>query len=317
MHVEKSKPVSERKHRMNMNQLRFFEEPGIVASAILVGGNDYLTVGENGMLNIPEGVKPEGFYLMVSVEKDGRTFVVQKDVGTEGGAYSSNALSGFGFGKDFNAIIMRDPIEVIRAENNVWTGWHKKQASNRVDCWRLGEDGKLDLFQVGILTHDNGQTWHLYGEYRWRGKLFWDGEEFYGVPEHPKWGSLEGGTSKRTQIFDHSEFIRLLQSTHAEALTKWDNDVNPPLPEVPDGQFAVVDWFIACAGQTGQGIVKNKKGASAWVHGIDIEGFNPNSLEPPLWHGDIISYEKTVLNWGAKKDSPPKLTGVKLVKRGW
>jgi len=304
---------------MKKEQMMVFPSANIVAWASLVGGDDVLKVNEQGLLVVPEGVEPTGFNLTVAVKEDDRTFIVQKNVGTTGGDYSSRALSELkGFAKGWKATVMVDPIEVIRAGGNVWTGWHKNQASNRVDCWHLGKDGKLDLFQIAILTHNNGKTWHLVGEYRWRGQLYQMGGELVGLPEISKWGSLEGGTSKRTQIFGHPDFTFLLKDV--KRLMTWDgaeSEVNPPLPEVPEGQFAVVDWFIPLAGQTGQGIVLDQNGKSAWVHGLDIEGFNPTSFEPLLWHGDIISYTGVVMNWGSKKNGPPKLTGVKLVKRAW
>jgi hypothetical protein len=236
-----------------------------------------------------------------------------------GGDYESLALSKLrDFAEGFNVTLMRDPIEVIRAGENVWTGWHLNKASNRVDCWHLGENGELDLFQVGIITRDNGKSFHVHGEYRWRGTLYNPNTGLVGLPEHYKWGSLEGGSSNRTQIFSHPEFQKLLGGTTLLTWTWNDIDSDPPLPEIPEGQkLAVVDWFITFAGQSGQGIVKNRDGNSAWVHGKDVEGFDPNNFEPQLWRGDIISYEGFEENWGKKKDGPPKLIGVKLNRRGW
>jgi len=303
---------------MNATQMRLFSEPDIAASVLLAGGDDFLQVDESGVLTIPQGAEVEGFHLVVAVGEVSRTFVVQKDVGTTGGDYTSEALSRYNFGKGFRAVIMRDPIEVIHAGGNIWTGWHKNAASNRVDCWHLGKAGKLDLFQVGVLTHDNGKTFRLHGEYRWRGQLYQMNGMLVGRPAHAKWGSLEGGTSKRTQIFDHPDFSALLDDV--KRLPTWDGDeseLDPPLPGVPEGDFAVIDWFISCAGQTGQGIAKSKDGNPAWVHGCDVAGFDPNNVEPLLWHGDIVSYTDVVQNWGAKKNGPPKLAGVKLVKRDW
>jgi len=213
--------------------------------------------------------------------------------------------------------VMRDPIDVIRHGQNVWTGWHKNQASNRVDVWTLEKDGKLSLFQAGIVTHDNGQTFVLHGEYRWKGQLFAKGDGVVAKPEHPKWGSFNGGTSNRNQIFSNSEMLELVYS--ANSLQEWsgnDTELDPPLPEVPNG-LAVIQWYVFFAGQTGQGIAIDQSGNTAWVHGKDVEGFDPSSPELPLWRGDIISFTEAVENWGAKKSGPPKLTGVKLVKRDW
>ena len=299
--------------------MRSFEEAQVFAGAMLTGTDTCLEVTEKGRLVFPSGVSPQGFHLVVAVSESARTFVVQKTVGQTGGGYESLALSKMpNFAKGFDVTIMRDPIDVIRAGQNIWTGWHQNVASNRVDCWHLGVNGELDLFQVGVITHDNGKTFVLHGEYRWRGALYGLNKQLVGIPWHGKWGSLEGGTSKRTLIFGHPEFQKLLKD--AKCLEReWDTDeVDPLLPEIPEGsKLAVVDWFISFAGQTGQGIVKNREGRSAWVHGADIEGFDPNNFEPQLWREDIVSYESFEENWGSKKGSPPKLIGVKLVNRGW
>ena len=304
---------------MKKEQMRVFGETGLVAFVALSGGNDFLEVDPSGMIKIPEGVDPQGFHLVVAVKDGNRTFVVQKNVGETGGAYSSKALSELQkFAKGFKAVAMRDPIDVIRAGNNVWSGWHKNAASNRVDCWHLSADGELWLFQVGVLTHDNGKTWVLHGEYRWKGQLYQMNGQLVGRPESSKWGSLEGGTSKRTQIFQHPDFVVLLDGI--KALPTWDGDeaeLDPPLPKLPAGSFAAVDWFIMFAGQTGQGIVKDIDGNPAWVHGRNIEGFKSEDFEPLLWHGDVISFDGVVNNWGKKQNSPPMLTGVRLVERAW
>jgi hypothetical protein len=284
-----------------------------MASALLVGDEDCLEVSEQGLLAIPQGVQPKGFHLVVAVKKNSRTFVVQKNVGTEGGDYNSLALSSVAaFAQGYEATVMRDPIDVLRAGENVWTGWHKNAASNRVDCWHLGKDGELWLFQVGIFTHDNGKSFYLHGEFRWAGQLYQMNGTLVGLPESKKYGSLEGGTSKRTQIFTHPAFILLLDDI--KALPTWDGDedeVNPPLPRVTPGQLAV-DWFIQFAGQTGQGIAKDHNGKPVWIHGLDVEGFNPNSTEPLLWHGDVVSAENVVA-WGHKAGGPPKALGVRMV----
>lgn len=306
---------------MKANQIRVFEQPGVAACVLLTGGTNYLEIDEHGLLVMPSGAIPTGFHLVVAVKETGRTFVVQKDVGTTGGAYDSEALSQLrDFVSGFRATIMRDPIDVITAGKNTWTGWHRNQASNRVDCWTLEKDGKLSLFQVGIVTHDNGKTFRLHGEYRWRGQLYDDtvgSLNLVGKPEHPKWGSLDGGTSNRTQIFNHPEFKNLLDGMDLPDWTGIDEELDPTLPKVTEQGFAVIQWFIFFAGQTGQGIAINREGKPAWVHGIDVAGFDPNSTEPPLWRGDIVSFEEAVDNWGGKRNGPPKLTGVKLVKREW
>ncbi len=305
---------------MKASQMRVFEEPGILACVMLSGNGakDCLDVDEKGVLAIPPDVKPAGFHLVVATEKEGRTFVAQKNVGQEGGGYHRQALSDLeGFAKGFCASIMRDPIEVVRAGNNVWTSWHQ-QKPNRVDCWQIAKDGKLGLYQVGVFTHDDGKTWKLHGEYRWRGRLLKGNGGLVGLPEHPKWGSLEGGSSNRCQIFGHPEFVALLEGVKLEPFVGKKEDLYPALASVPKPGCAVVQWYITFAGQTGQGPANlhPRDGKTAWIHGADIVGLEPDpDGEIRLWQGDIVSYAGMVKTWGAKKDGPPKLTVVRLVER--
>lgn len=303
---------------MKANQMRLFTEPGIVACVLLAGESNYLEIDRQGMLAVPPDVRPRGFHLVVAVKEDSRTFVVQKSVGNEGGRYHSNYISEVqNFAPGFKATVMRDPIDVVRAGQSVWTSWHQDKP-NRVDLWRLGKDGKLDLYQVGVFTHDNGKTWKLHGEYRWRGQLYQAGEgTVVAKPEHPKWGSLEGGSSKRTQIFSHPEMASLVWST--DPLAEWkgaDDELDPPLPEAPGPGFAVVQWYIPFAGQTGQGPVVLANGSNAWVHGTDVGLEVEADGEVRLWRGDVVSYAGTD-KFGTKPGKPPKLTGVRLVNRAW
>lgn len=299
---------------MNASQMRLFEDPGIVASVLLAGKKGFLKVSDDGLIAIPRGVEPDGFNLVVAVDDDARIFVVQKDVGNEGGGYRDALSELKKFATGVRALFLPDSIDVLRDKQNVWTGWHKSQANNRVDCWHLGATGELGLFQIGVFTHDNGRSYFLHGEYRWHGQLYKAGDGLVGVPESPKWDSLEGGTSKRTQIFSHPDFVRLLESAVLPQFTGTDADVNPPLKKVGKG-FAAVKWFIGFAGRTGQGIALLDDGKPVWIHGCDIEGFDPSSTEPLLWHGDIVSYEKCE-TWGSKPGAPPRIVGVRLVKRG-
>lgn len=305
---------------MKANQVREFRKPGVLACVILAGSKgDYLGIDKRGMLVMPPDVEPKGFHLVVAVQKDGRTFVVQKNVGTEGGGYESHALSELEeFAQGFQAKVMRDPIDVITAGEDVWTGWHKNQASNRIDLYHLANDGQFVLFQVGIFTHDKGRSWKLHGESRWCGRLYMSSSGLVAVPEHHRWGAFEGGTSRRTQIFGHPEFVALLKSARLEAWTGSAAEVDPPLPEVPGPGYAVVQWYITFAGQSGQGPVNlyNPDGSKNWVHGIDIEGVEPDpDGEVRVWRGDTVSFTKRA-PFGSKPNSF-KLLNVRLVKRSW
>jgi len=304
---------------MKITQVRAFDEVGVVASVLPFGMEDYAEISKDGTIVLPQGFEPQGFHLVVAVRENGRTFVVQKVVDTEGGGYSSGALSDLQhFAKGFRATLMRDPLEVIRVGRNVWTGWHQNKASNRLDCWHLSQTGKLILFQIGVFTRDNGKTFRLHGEDRWRGQLHWIGDGYVGAPEHVKWGSLEAGSSKRTQIFAHPEFKKLLETVKVSAWKGTPAELDPPLPAVPKNNRAVVQWFITFAGQTGQGPVNllSSDGSKNWVHGIDIEGIEPDpDGEIRLWQGDIVSYARRV-PFGSKANSF-KLLNVRLVHRGW
>lgn len=289
-----------------MEKMRIFEESGLGACAVL--NDDILGVDERGILLVPQDARPAGFHLMVLVKKDARTVVVQKNVGQKGGDYHTKFLSQLSSIGNFEVIGMEDPIEVVRAGRNVWTAWHKDKP-NRVDCWQVGKDGSLRLFQVGVITHDNGQTWRLHGEYRWKGRLFNLSGEPVAYPEEPKWGSF----ITWRPILDHPEFKELVDSVD---LQPWEGDaadLNPLLDPVPDDpKLARMQWYIVFAGQTGQGPAFLSDGSTAWVHGIDI-------LDPPdpdgfkrLWRNDLVSFSGAVA-FGKKPNGPPKLLNVKRV----
>ncbi len=300
---------------MRRNQLREFPEPGIVVGAGLKGEEDFLEADERGVLAVPPSVNPIGFHLVVATKEDDRTFVVQKNVGRESGGYHRHALSELkGFAKGFRAIVMRDPIEVVRAGSSVWTSWHQDKP-NRVDIWSVGKDGTVMLFQVGVITHDNGATWKLHGEYRWKGQLFRDGDKIVGKPEHPRWGAFD----VRRTILEQAGFMELVKSARLEEWSGSDEQLNPPLPEVPGPGHAVVQWYITFAGQTGQGPANlyPSDGTNAWIHGTDILGLAPDpDREIRLWQGDIVSFTGTA-KFGKKPNGPPKLLGVRLVERSW
>lgn len=297
---------------MKASQLREFSDVGVIVGVMLQGSNDFLEIDEKGILAVPAGVEPTGFHLLL-VKPGSRTFFAQKHVGEEGGAYHRDAIRQFS-GLGLKAEIMRDPIEVVRVGKNVWTSWHQ-QKPNRVDCWQMDRDGHLGLFQIGVFTHDNGKTWKLHGEFRWKGRLYRAGDKLVGLPDHPNWGSLEGGSSKRSQIFDHPEFVALLKTSRLSQWRGSEGDLNPQLPQVPGPGHAVVQWYITFAGQSGMGPVNlhMSDGKTGWIHGCDIQGLEPDSDgEIRLWPGDVVTFEKLVYGWGSKKDGPPKLIGVRL-----
>lgn len=278
---------------------------------LLEGKPDYLDIQDQGILSIPDGLKPSGFNLVLLVP-DERFVIVQKNVGHKGGAYHQYALSqNTNNGNGVQTWILYDPIQVMRVGGNVWTAWHQ-QKPNRVDVWRLEKDGLLELVQVGIITHDDGTTFRILGEPRWRGKLFRsNGLGYVGKPENQKWGPLSPkGT--RDGIFGNAEFQRLCDTATIPEWNGSNDELEIPLLPVPGPGLARVEWYIPFAGQTGQGIAILQDGSPAWVHGANIQKDpDPDGIKR-LWRNDLISYTGMPEKWGTKKGSPPKIVGVRL-----
>ena len=302
-----------------------------------VGRQEYLEVDEYGVLAIPQGYKPRGFHLQVMIPAEARMFVVQKNVGLERGGYHHHALSALNDG-DFRVWVMHDPIQVSQAGSNVWTSWHQAKP-NRVDVWNLEQDGKLKLFQVGVITHDNGETFRLLGEMRWQGQLYYrqsDGK-LVGQPDNPKWGPLSPkGT--RDAIFQEETFLELLSSATIPLWMGTPDQISVPIQPFTEGE-ARIDWYIPFAGQTGQGIAVIAECAecraayidcgnwcaycknlpyhrcTAWVHGSDVDISPDEDGVKRLWRNDLISYTGLHGDWGRKNNAPPKLLGPKVISR--
>jgi hypothetical protein len=297
-----------------METIRFFQDSKLSACVSTVENpSQYLGVGEDGILtNVPDDVT--GFHLAVGVLKHFRTFVSQKDVGQELGGYSTEALAKLGGSKGLDWTIMSKPIQVQRVGPNVWTVWHTS-TPNRMDCWSLTKDGLFSLYQIGVVTHDDGRTWRLHGEYRWKGKLFARAGVPVACPDEPrvKWGPFQTWEG----IFESPSFRRLLESATLANWTGKSQDLDPPLPQTNNG-LAILQWYIPFAGQEGQGYVWLRNGKeAAVVLGDDVSIAPDADGVKRLWRGDVISYEDKVFGWGAKKNGPPKLTGVKLESRSW
>lgn len=303
---------------MKASQIREFD--GVLAAAMIAGEKDFLEVDDRGYLSVPSGQIPTGFNLVLAVQSRGsRRFVAQKDVGQTGGGYGSRALAAADFPPGFKATAMHEPIQVTRAGSNTWTVWHA-DTPNRMDVFYVGTNGDFGLYQIGVFTHDDGQTWRLHGEPRWVGQLFkLSGGGLVAVPRHPKWGDFEGGSSRRTQIFSHPEFLALVKSAKLKVWKGQDSQINPPLPEWKEGQQARIQWYITFASQKGAGIAEFPNGKTAWVQSADIRDLNPEEDgEIRLWRGDVISFESQKEEWGHKgKKGPSKLLGVRLQERPW
>ncbi|MDO8655225.1 MAG: hypothetical protein Q7R48_02245 [bacterium] len=275
------------------------------------GDTTELEIGEHGVLTIPQGIIPSGFRLVLTYPYGMRIVIAQKNVGEEDGEYHRLILSQsqlFDSEAGTTVWAMREPIEVKRESKNVWTSWHQ-QKPNRVDCFLLDEQGGLLLFQIGVITHDSGQTFRLLGEPRWDGRLFTSPQGLVARPSHPTWGPF-GDT--RRGIFEDGDFKTLLQDTR---LAEWRGrieDIDPPLSPIPNGR-ARVQWYIPFAGQTGQGIVILHDGSSAWIHGLDIEEPCEADEIKRVYRNELVAFRGRINNWGSKK-GPPKLLRVRRVR---
>lgn len=291
-----------------MAQVKKFSN-GIVASVVLLGKNrQVLEIGEEGILIIPEGVIPNAFCLILHAEEKTRIVFAQKNIGQDKGGYNDLFSEGI-----VERQIFSPPIQVMRAGQNVWTSWHQEK-TNRMDCWLVEINGYLELFQIGVITHDDGQTFQLLGELRWQGQIFKaPAGELAAKPNNPKWGPLLWNKDEsRAAIRENPDFQALLTSA---TLPPWKGsleELNPPLSPIPSGNFARIDWYIPFAGQKGQGIVKDHAGKSYWVHGQDIAGPPEADGIRRLFHNDLISYIMVHQNWGTKA-GPSKLIGIKRV----
>lgn len=285
---------------------------GVKAMVSTVSSNNeegkLLVIGGHGVLSIPDGEKPGAFQLRLLVPETARITFAQKDVGRELGEYTG--LNQVGILGNDTVYRLPYPIKVERIGGNVWTSWHREHP-NRVDCWYLGETGELQLFQIGIITHDDGKTFRLLGEPRWKGQLFRSSTGYAHKPADPKWGAL--GVS-RYPIFGEHGFQWLLSTARLAEWKGRDEEIDPPLAEVPSGNYARVQWYIPFAGQTGQGIAILPDGNSCWVHGADIqEAPDPDGIKR-LYHGELVSFKGPPQKWGTKQGAPPKLVGVRRAR---
>ncbi|MGA2417907.1 MAG: hypothetical protein ABSF55_01540 [Candidatus Staskawiczbacteria bacterium] len=308
---------------MKASQLREFSEPGLLAGAYLTGSKNLLEVDERGYLAIPAGVRPLGFHLLVACLDDGRTLLRQKDVSNMGGDYASECLTAVtaDLPSGFKGVTMNSPIVVAYEGQNVRTKWHPGEGgTNRLDSFHLSKDGKFfGLFQTGIFTHDNGESWRLFGEWRWRGRLYRSSHSLahsglVAIPETLRLGSFNAGTSNRVQIFDDPGFPDLLKGVDLESWNGADEEVEPVLPKPKNPDNAACSWWITFSHRSGGGIFLFK-GKPAWGLTQDVVGEAPREDGEVQFHfGDEVAFEELNFNWGSKK-GPPKLERFQLVNR--
>jgi len=274
----------------------------------------HLRVGSSGLLaDVSADVR--GFHLFVGIPADIRAFVVQKNVGVDLGVYSNETLVNIGTANGVNWVAMDIPVTVKRAGRNVWTAWHT-ETPNRTDIWLIGSKGCFALYQIGVITHDDGVTWRLHGECRWKGRLFREGGgQLVAQPDEPrvKWGPF---VTWKT-VFDRPEFKKLLEGAEIQTWVGKPTDLEPPLPQIPkDGDHAVVQWYVPFAGQTGQGCVWMTNGGRdpACIHGVDLRVPVDESGVKRLYRGDVVNFSGTA-PFGKKRSL--KLLNVKLASRTW
>lgn len=280
--------------------MRLFDELCIGASVFLVGTNQQLEVSEDGIIMIPEGRRPQAFKLSLLIPKNGRIFINQKEVSQEQGEYHGAVRTGRTHG-DFVTYTMLKPIQVKRATNRedgseiVWTNWHGKpgEKPNRVDIWCVFKNGEVWLFQVGVITHDNGKTFRIHGEFRYRGQLYLSNRSESGYVVAPRaldrqvWGPF----TTWQDIFNYSKFKDLVRSASLQPWTGKLEELEPPLQQVTMPGFAVVKFYIPFGGFAGWG--------KAFLRGQEITVLGTEILDPVeedgikrLRRGDVISYEE-------------------------
>ena len=302
-----------------MAEMRAFGD-GLVAVASTVEQPDkWLEMDENGLLELG-GRIPSGFHLAVGVPKENRrTFITQKQVGVDLGGYQDKFLVKVGASKDVQFTVMNDPIQVQRAGHDVWTVWHPKspeQTANRVDCYTIGRDGMLVLDQAGVIARcvNDEYEFRLHAEPRYHGKLFTKNGELVVRPDDPgvRWGPFV--TWKK--IFDHPEFRRLVKSAKIAKWTGKPQELEPGFPRIPDGDFAVCQWFIPFAGQDGFGYVwlNNSCTKAAAIHGCDLLVEPDSDGVKRVHRGDVLRYRGTD-TFGSKRSVC--LCNVEVYSRSW
>lgn len=299
---------------MLASQTREFTEAAIMAAAMLSGAakGDFLKVDQaSGRLAVRKGTIPTGFNLFIAKGKGARTFLTQRNLRRRSGEYHEESLAVLeGVSEGVEAVVLQNPIIVSYDPDtkDVYTVWKDKDCPNHVDIWWVGVDGSVWMFQIGVITHDDGGSWFLLGEFRWKGRTYNAGGKIVGMPESPKWGAFD----VRRAILDHPEFKELIASADISDWTGTDADLTPQLGPIPEGH-ARMQWWSWCMGMQGQGFATLSDGTSATVFGPDADVTPDADGIIRLQRNDLVSYEKRV----PMKGKPPKLTGVKLVERPW
>ena len=278
---------------------------GVAAGVALVGANDFLEV-ENGLIKIPEGAKPKGIHLAVAIKKGARSLAVQRNRRKLGGDYGHGALSSVNLIDGFDTTMMVEPIEVCSAGGNVWTN-SKSDRPNLIDIWSIDEDGKVTLFQPSVVTHDDGITWHLLGEYAWKGQLFRLNGVLVGMPDDPVYGSFD----VRRTILENQEFMALVKSAKIREWKGAMTLLDPMMGPIDVGQ-ARIKWYKVTGGQKGQGIAVLDDGTDAWILGDDLlVEPDDDGIKRPGGFNTLISFSG-IGQFGSGRSK--RLMGVKLAQ---
>lgn len=255
--------------------------------------------------------KIRGFRLELSLPQDVPAFLTQRIFkrGDEDGTYKTVRGASIPepfFSRESWRHSWRFIVPVIRKGRTVWT----KFPQNRADVFFAKPNGYFLLYQVGIVTHDDGETYRIISEERYWGRIFRRGEEFVvkpdpGFQDFTPWENILG----------HPEFLRLLPFLTFEEWAGSEEELHPRLslmekiPTAPENAGIVI-FYVSFMGQKGMGYALLRSGEEIRVHGREI-------LDPPdadgirrLKAGSVIVFEKSRPSPDSKK---PELIGVRTI----
>jgi hypothetical protein len=258
----------------------------IIANVAVMGNHgDYLPVDFNtdGSLAIPDNLSPRIFLLTILVPAELNPILTQRNLSRLEGEYHSRFIKNLGNIMDFQVAVL--PINVTRSGRNTWTSF-TKESPNNMDCWLCGPRNAISMFKVGLITHDDGKTYRVIGETRWAGDLFIDNAQIVGKPSNSMWGSF----GVRDTILNHPEFQDFIKKARLPMWQGKPEELEPPLPEVPEGDYGVVKFFHPMMGQKGQALVVIH-GDEAWLFGNNLDRSPDADGVKRLQRGDVITYQ--------------------------
>jgi len=312
-------PVTPKECSMNtMNTIRSFLYGMCGAVTTAARPDEYLEVDQStGRIKV-EGI-PEGFCLVIGKPKGSQIVITVKNTGEEIGGYNPANVTRLGGhdGADFS-VIMKIAVKKVYDRNKVLqfvhTEWHKERpncASVYVFESVAGKlTGKFANYQIGVITPDNGHTWLLCGEHRYKGQIFSQNGSFVVKPLSPKYGPFVTWMP----IFKHPEVRRLLRDANIQEWAGKPTDLDPPLPKAATDNEAVVQWSSMFAG-TG------RRFGYAWLAGqreavVVLGQFQKDSSYTPQ-RGDVVRFDKKEVFGTKGEDGPRAITNFRLERRTW